>query len=250
MIRTICSLTEDELFDTLLLILEDCGYEKEDIIVHQDFLYVKGAIPIALVAHLDTVAFAPPDSDAIFHDILRDVYWSPDLLGADDRAGVFAILSILQRGYRPSIIFTKGEEKGGVGAFSLVTQLPEMPDIKFLIELDRRGSDDAVYYDCDNKKFEKMINSYGFVTAQGSFSDISIIAPIWKVAAVNLSVGYFNEHSLGEFLVMRYLQDTIDRVCDILADNDKLSKYKYIAKKRIVPKPVLADYQVEKGFDF
>lgn len=79
-----------------------------------------------------------------------------------------------------------------------------------------------------------MINSYGFNTELGTFSDISIIAPAWGIAAVNLSIGYYDGHSLAETWHYRLTFKTIDKVCKILEDSlldDK--EYIYIKGKSI-----------------
>ena len=206
-------------------------YDK--VIVHKDFIIAFGDIPIALVAHMDTV-FKFPVSD-LYYDQKKGVLWSPEGLGADDRAGIFAILKILQTGRKPTVIITKGEESGGIGAYELVNKMKNYPkDLNFLIQLDRQGFDDAVFYKCANKKFEKYITGFGFKTQLGTFTDISIIAPAWKVAAVNLSVGYINEHSIVEHWFYDSCFDTIDKVRMILDDvaiNEKNTKFKYIPAK-------------------
>jgi hypothetical protein len=97
-----------------------------------------------------------------------------------------------------------------------------------IIELDRQGKEDSVFYDCDNVDFEKCIAKYGFKPNFGTFSDISIIAPEWEVAAVNVSVGYVGEHSYAERLYVDYLLLTIERIKHILADAHKLDNYAYI----------------------
>lgn len=200
-------------------------YNKDNIILTSDYLFIKGAIPVLLLAHLDTVHPAPPS--LIFKDADQHVIWSPEGLGADDRAGVFAILELVKAGYRPSILFCMGEEVGGLGARSFIRDYPDPPiSINFMLELDRQGRDDAVYYDCGNKEFETFINNFGFFTDLGSFSDISIIAPIWDIAAVNLSIGYFNEHSAIEMLQYRYMYETILKVEKILR-NENTVKYDF-----------------------
>lgn len=164
---------------------------------------------------MDTVHTNQPVN--IFFDEQEEVMWSPQGLGADDRAGVFSILEIIERGYRPTVILTTDEEVGGIGAAAVAADFDKAPtDLNFLIELDRQGSNDAVYYDCDNPLFEEYITRFGFVTDIGSFSDICFICPTWGIAGVNLSIGYFNEHSLGEHLRVKDMMCTIDRVCAIL----------------------------------
>ena len=158
--------------------------------------------------------------------------WSPEGIGADDRAGVFAIVEILKRGLRPTIILTTDEEIGGVGASKLVEDIPEAPcKLNFLIELDRRGSEDCVFYDCDNPFFEDYIEDFGFITNWGSFSDISYIAPKWGMAAVNLSIGYEHEHSKSEILNVSWMFNTIYKVCNILENVHEEDVFEYIPAK-------------------
>ena len=195
------------------------------------FVIAEGDLPICLCAHLDTVFAKPPAT--FYYDPKETVLWSPEGLGADDRAGNYAIIELLERGFRPSIILTDLEEKGGIGADALIKRFPDCPfvDCRAFIQLDRQGEKDAVYYDCDNKEFEKKITSYGFKTDWGTFTDISIFGPQWKIAAVNLSVGYYNEHTYIETLNMSQLHQTIDKVEKILRDCDNWLTYAYIPYK-------------------
>ena len=221
------SMKQDKLHKILATYLKG-RYDR--VHVAKDYIAAAGDIPIALVAHLDTVHKIQPS--LIFHDEQFNVLWSPQGLGADDRAGVYAILQIIQAGYRPHVIFCKDEEIGGVGAEALVRDYPEVPfdDLKFIIELDRAGDRDCVFYECDNTNFNKMISSYGFTYDEGSFSDISIIAPVWKVAAVNLSIGYEYEHTFSEYLKINSMESTIKKVINILKDESKLLNYGYVPR--------------------
>lgn len=198
-----------------------------EIIATPNYIVAIGEIPIALVAHLDTVFQYGKRS--IFYDKLKNVMWSPEGLGADDRAGVYAILQILKRGYRPTVIFTTDEERGAIGASLLTTDIIIPPvDIKYMIELDRQGYHDCVFYDCDNRRFEEYVQSFGFRMALGSFSDISILCPAWEIAGVNLSVGYKDEHSVSETLNIGMLFTTIGKVEKMLQDAENSEYFKYI----------------------
>ena len=88
----------------------------------KEYIFAVGNIPVALVAHLDTVFPTPPTN--IFYDRVKNVMWSPDGLGADDRAGIYSIVQLLKRGHRPSIILTTDEEKGALGASAIVRDFP------------------------------------------------------------------------------------------------------------------------------
>jgi hypothetical protein len=221
--RSIATMSQSSLKRALSKTLRKAGYS-----VHETnyFIFATGDIPVALVAHLDTVFKTPPKE--IFHDKESNVLWSPQGLGADDRAGVFAILKILQSGRRPHIIFTTDEEIGGVGAAALVKNKPKVNDIKYMIELDRNGEKDCVFYQCDNREFVDYVELFGFIEDYGSFSDISVLAPEWEVAAVNLSIGYRDEHSIAEVLFINHMMDTIQKVEDMLDDADAAPYFKYV----------------------
>lgn len=202
-------------------------YTKKNIDITKDYILCEGDIPIVLVAHMDTVFKTPPEK--IYYDSKYHVMWSPQGLGADDRAGVYLIWRIVQAGYRPHIILTTDEEKGGLGAIALVHQIPEVPfDVKYIIELDRQGMNDCVFYSCANDEFEKYIENFGFVTDWGTFSDISDICPAWKIAGVNLSVGYFGEHRETETLNTSAMMSTYNKVINMLNSANDAPHFEYI----------------------
>lgn len=225
-LSTIVGMSEQELLKMLTLFLRKT-YGKKNVSATKTYIVAEGKIPIALVAHLDTVFKSPPNE--IYYDQKKEVVWSPQGLGADDRAGVFIIMKLLQEGLRPHVIFTTGEEIGGVGASILTKVFPKPPfNVKYLVELDRQGISDCVFYDCDNPSFEEYINSFGYVTAWGTFSDISEICPVWKIAGVNLSVGYIREHSVSETLFLKGTYSTIERVRKMLAAAGEAQTFDYI----------------------
>jgi hypothetical protein len=217
---------------SLLKVMKHYLKSKYDrVITTKDYIVAVGDIPVALVAHADTVFKKPPQR--IFYDKQKNVMWSPEGLGADDRAGVFAIIQIIKSGLRPTVIITTDEEKGGIGASALVRNMPKPPtDLKYIIQLDRQGSMDCVFYDCLNKDFEKYVESFGFVTDFGSFSDISVLCPAWKVAGVNLSIGYYDEHSVSETLYIGHMNSTILKVKNMLRDAKRADSYIYIENPR------------------
>lgn len=201
-------------------------YDK--VITTKNYIIAFGNIPVGLIAHLDTVFPTPPKN--IFFDNEKNVMWSPEGLGADDRAGVWSIYQIVNQGYRPTIILTTDEEYGGLGAQQLVLDIPEAPTaINYLIEIDRRGSQDFVTYSCGNPLFDDFISSFGFTKQNGSFSDIIFIAPVWNIAACNISAGYYNEHSFAEYLNLNQLYTNVNTIEAML--NTVSPKFDYIEVK-------------------
>ena len=231
-LKKLCLLSPQGLHRQLVFALRDYGYGVNDLIITRQYIMAAGDLPVCLIAHLDTVFDQEKHKEKeIYVDTEHQVMWSPQGLGTDDRAGVFAIISIIQSGLKPHIIFTTDEESGGLGASALVKDFLDCPfkNANFLIELDRAHEKDCVFYSCENKDFEDYIIDFDFEYAIGTFTDISIISPRWGIAAVNLSVGYYQEHSSGEHLVIPYLLETIEKVKKILQNQKEHNiMYEYI----------------------
>lgn len=196
-----------------------------EVIATKKWLYAKGDIPIALVAHMDTV-FKQPVKE-LYYDERKNVMWSPEGLGADDRAGIFAIIQIIRAGLRPHIILTTDEEIGCKGAMALAKRDCPFENLKYMIQLDRHGTNDCVFYDVYNPDFIDYVESFGFCEEWGSYSDISELCPAWKVCGVNLSVGYIEEHSYAEHLHVGALLKTIDKV-KVMLQEEEIPDFEYM----------------------
>ena len=185
------------------------------------FLYAAGTLPVLLVAHLDTVHRTQPET--ICYSADGTAMMSPQGIGGDDRAGVYMILRLIQSCHC-HVLFCEDEETGGHGARAF-TKSGIKPDVNYIVELDRTGSNDAVFYQCRNRQFEQHINSFGFQTAFGSFSDISILAPHLNLAAVNLSTGYYHAHQPGEYVRLDKVEELIGRVEKLLQTKTEQFSY-------------------------
>ena len=223
----LASLTQNSLKKVLSSFLKR-HYKK--IIETKDYIFAEGDIPIALVAHMDTVFEKDITSNGreLYYDEKHNVMFSPHGAGFDDKAGVFAILQIIKGGQKPHVIFTTDEEYGALGAMELSKLDCPFTNLKYIIQLDRRGSDDCVFYDCDNEEFVEYIESFGFTWNYGSFTDISELCPPWQIAGVNLSVGYRDEHSATEVLFVGQLLATISKVKKMLNAAAEAPVFKYI----------------------
>lgn len=210
---------ERVLENTMLSYLTKLYGEKNIFHIKNHFILAIGTLPIGLVAHMDTVVYPKVAKLKEKNNIISAKYG----LGADDRAGIYAVVQLLNRGYRPTVIFTSQEETGGYGARALAMCIDELR-LKYLIQLDRRGKDDAVFYGCENETFKNYVCGFGFKEQQGLFSDISILCPSWDIAGVNLSVGYFYEHTTKEILNTNYLEETINKVEKML-QTEKYAEY-------------------------
>lgn len=200
-----------------------------------NYIYARGTGEICLVAHIDTVRGKTdePVMLSINRNVIRN---TKGVLGADDRAGVYGILEVLKScmDYKialPSVIFTNYEERGGAGVRKFVASKKFHPDgIKLLVELDRKGCNEYVFYSTFlPKPVKDYIESFGFKEERGSYSDIADLTNEYGIPSVNLSIGYYLQHTSNERLHYDELLMTIDRVVDICADP--------ISKLHLIEKP-------------
>lgn len=227
-----CTKTQENLKAFLKAELIERGYSPID---QDGFLYAEGELPVMLTAHMDTVHH---DNCTIVCTSPDGKYWmSPQGIGGDDRCGIYAIMKVAET-HKVSILFTEDEETGCVGAKKYEKAIKANPEselipknLNYIIEIDRKNADDAVFYDCNNEDFEKFVTEdTGFKTASGSCSDISYVAPALGVAAVNFSSGYYNPHQTCEYINLEELHETIRRIKAII---DKPSeKFEYIEGRK------------------
>lgn len=202
-------------------------------------VYGRGKGPVILLnAHLDTVYSFDEG-----REIIKDGnIWSSSsgILGADDRAGVAILLETLKRldatNFHGTVkyIFTVEEEIGLLGAKGVDADFLYDVDAAFVI--DRRGTGDIVTshggYEqfCDEslgELIEEIASSQGLggwkCTAGGS-SDTRIWAS-HGIQSVNLSAGYFNEHSSAEYLDVKSCMGTLKLLLAIISEGRCIKKH-------------------------
>ena len=213
-LKDIIQMNQATLKEYLDLHLQDLGYSTFN---KKGFLYAEGDIPVLLVAHLDTVHNEKAEI-ICFSEDMRYVM-SPQGIGGDDRCGVYMILQLI-RDFKCHVLFCEDEEIGGRGANKFVASKLK-PRVNFIVEMDRHGSNDAVFYRCDNPEFTDFVLGFGFEENHGTFSDISVIAPSLNTAAVNISAGYYNEHRLFEYIDMFAVENNIRRIGEMIMDDSE-----------------------------
>lgn len=185
-----------------------------------------------LVAHVDTVWY---DTDAVCPKIVDNIICSGNTkkhydkdsqsfwigghgIGADDRAGVAILLELADMGH--SLLLTAEEERGCIGSTYLAS-LPgfseELQKHTFMMQFDRRGRNDAVFYTVGTKQFKKFITSETTFREQHSpgLTDIAILSS--DIPAVNMSVGYKNEHTANEIQVVSWWEETLRQAKTLLS---------------------------------
>ncbi len=152
--------------------------------------------------------------------------YTPTTLGADDKAGIFVLLKLIQAKVPGLYIFHVGEEVGGVGSLDIVNRKPALVDnIKRAIAFDRMD-----YFDIINRQRGavccsiKFVNAFAeqlndliihpnkinakYSTAPGSFTDTANYTKLIP-ECTNLSVGYFDQHTQRECLDTLWLEKVL-----------------------------------------
>ena len=215
--ENLCLLSQKEMKAHLFELLKD---RYENVISADGYVFAEGTVPVLLLAHMDTMHKELPK--VFYYAEGSNIISSPQGIGGDDRCGIYMILEIIKE-LHCSVLFLEDEEIGCVGAgkFASDYENKRIDELKvnYMIEFDRRGANDAVYYDLDNLDFEDFItfSSDGhFETNFGSCSDICYVAPAIGVAAVNLSCGYYKEHQLDHYVNRKEMEKNIEMAKQII----------------------------------
>jgi hypothetical protein len=162
-------------------------------------------------------------------------------MGADDRAGVCAILQLIPHLPDCTIVFTVDEEMGCKGSGAL--DIAELGSPNIMLSFDRRGCSDAIYHtngvDCASEACKAWLlpvyKAYGYSYASGTSTDIGELKKSGVIcSAFNLSIGYKREHTRNEALnVTDYSRAMSLGLSVITAMRDK--DFPYIVKREPAP---------------
>ena len=216
-----------------------------EIVVDTDmycFMIPKEHNGICLVAHIDTVRTAKMNKTVKLVK-QNGIIWNQNgILGADDRAGIFACLELARmKGPKPLLLFTNLEEVGGIGVGKFIEDAhfeDYKSQVNLFIELDRKGINEYVSYCELNKDLEAIMSLQGYHEEWGSYSDVCDLSNAYGISHVNLGVGYFHQHTNNEFLSIDGLQFAINACANLMKCIDK--QYLVPVKKT---KPFMSHYE-------
>lgn len=144
-------------------------------------------------------------------------------LGADDTAGVYAALRMIEAKVPVSFVFHRDEEIGGKGSAWVAENYGEWLEAAFdrCIALDRRGTKDVIISqrggECCSIEFAVTLGKalgMGHKPAAGVFTDSANYMGLIPECS-NISIGYMHEHTTGEKLDTLYLEALIERLCAV-----------------------------------
>ena len=144
-------------------------------------------------------------------------------LGADDGVGIHCNLRMLEAGVQGTYLFTRGEEKGGIGAMWIAANAQEkLQGFIMSIEVDRAGTDEIIasqsYGECASESF---CNELGLAIGmgqtashQGVYTDVSEFANIIP-ENVNIAAGYERQHTYKETVNFVYVESLVKRLIEV-----------------------------------
>lgn len=143
-------------------------------------------------------------------------------LGADDTAGIYTAIRMIQAGVQATFVFHRDEEIGGRGSSWLADNYPEwLAKFDICLALDRRGKFDIITSQiggkCASKEFAASLAlalDMGHEATDGIFTDSANYTHLIQECS-NISIGYQNEHSSRETLDLDYLDAVADRLLTV-----------------------------------
>jgi len=175
---------------------------------------IKQKLPV-LSAHTDTVFKNKPTqlSLQIKHGIMSNK--NKEGLGADDRAGCYFLSQVMKSNPKDFIFAFFDEEEGGCKGSRDFEATGIKNYVKVWVGFDRKGNKDIATYRVDNKTLTAAIEAdyfKGFKKEWGSSTDVAVLARETKIACMNFSVGFRNEHTSGETLSLQVLDNTFSLI--------------------------------------
>lgn len=154
-------------------------------------------------------------------------------IGADDRAGCGIVWKLRELGH--SILITSGEEQGCIATMRIMRSdywRQKINSHNFAVQFDRRGSNDIVFYDVGTDDFVKYVEKEtGYLTDTGSTTDIRHLCT--DICGVNMSVGYYHEHTPDEILKIDEFERTLSTAYKWLSQKN-LPKFPFTYKNKYV----------------
>jgi len=209
---------EDDMISLVCKELDAIGIEYEVDSIGNIFNISQSGKPL-LSAHLDTVQEKDDVKMADFIRMKEGYIKGNGIIGGDDKCGVYIILYLLSQGDEFNFVFSVQEETGGQGInqFTLSNRFDNIP---YGLVLDRKGNTDVICTKNEYgiEEFENVLleigGVFGYTKAIGTWSDADIISDY--ISCANISVGYYNAHTVDEYVSLNDLQKSVDFVHNII----------------------------------
>ncbi len=179
---------------------------------------VIGNCRILWSCHTDTVHKKGGAQYVGFHDGCAYVTHA-NCLGSDDTTGVWLMRQMILAGVPGTYVFHRSEEAGGLGSNHVLLNEPErLAGIDFAIAFDRKGYGDIITDQGGNTASigfaESLADSLwplAYAPADGVFTDTQVYSDVIPECS-NISVGYFAQHTSGEWQDVDFAMRLLDRM--------------------------------------
>lgn len=184
-------------------------------------------VPILWSCHIDTMHRKSPETvmqAVIVNDNgIASVTDKECCLGADNGAGAWLMLEMIEAGVEGTFIFHAGEEIGCFGSKGLAReQSTWLAQFTHAIAFDRRGTKSIITHQlgqqaCSNTLGNKLIELLGMnhkLDPTGVYTDTAEYMELIP-ECVNISIGYDNEHGSRETLDTKYLMALRDSIVKV-----------------------------------
>jgi hypothetical protein len=197
--------------------------EAQVLAYHTTIHHPDGSPPTTLFcAHLDTVDNTTPGQpDHVLVEDNATLYTDGNsILGADCGAGVWVLTQMIEARHPGTYLFTRGEERGGIGASGTALHHPDwLACFTSAVAFDRGGTSSVIthqsYGRCCSDAFalelaERLNDTLeldGYLLSPdntGAYTDTAEWTHLIP-ECTNISIGYSRQHTSNESLDLRYL---------------------------------------------
>ena len=207
--------------------------------------------------HVDTVHNANEEPQNVFYDenfghIFLDK-GNSNCLGADDGAGIYILLKMIEAKVPGGYIFHRGEERGGIGANAVLKDDKDfLKKFKACIAFDRPRCDEVIITQggtvCASEKYGKalaeMLNKVGgfkyATSTRGVFTDSKVYRGVIG-ECINIGVGYENQHTPDELQDWKHLEALTKAACTMNWDSLPFTRIP------VIEQPSLGNYNSYAG---
>jgi len=152
------------------------------------------------------------------------------VLGADDGAGIWLLLELIDAKVPGTYVFHHSEECGGLGSRAMANSEKDwLRQFKRAVAFDRKGTSDIITTQrggtCCSEGFASALgdalnlHNHTYSTAAGSFTDTANYID-YIPECTNISCGYYNEHTNDEWLDLKHIKALRDAI--VLVDWETL----------------------------
>jgi len=214
--------------------LDGYVFREKNSVGKERFLYIEGKREnkVLLIAHADTVYDYFYKRDLFFHSIVEengilksvDENGKTQLLGADNRAGIAMLWLLKDSGH--SLLVTDGEEGARIGSKWLIKENRDIAERinhnhQFMIQLDRCNGREFKCYNVATVEFRTFIREQTDYSEPDFGTQTDICTLCKEICGVNLSIGYYDNHTKYETLNIAEWLNSYQKVKKML-ENENL----------------------------